>query len=42
MTIDVFKDELILLADAGEMLPEPPSVTTINRWWKRGIRGVVL
>ena len=42
MPIDPIDDELIPLPDVPKLLPKPVSLTTLQRWWKYGIRGVRL
>ena len=32
-------DDWIPLAKLGKLLPEKPSLSSLNRWWLRGIRG---
>lgn len=39
---DIFSEDLLAIADAAKELPERPHCSTMQRWHKRGIRGVKL
>lgn len=42
MTIDFKTETLIPLSKAGEELPGGRHLSTVNRWWRRGVRSVRL
>lgn len=39
MAIDIEFETLITLSEASRRLPNHPSVTTLWRWWQRGVKG---
>ena len=42
MSIDLSSEHLITLAEAVKVLPGRPHISTIWRWWARGVRGIRL
>lgn len=40
--IDLTTETALTLREAGEESPGKPHRTTIDRWWRRGVRGVRL
>jgi hypothetical protein len=37
--IDIEKEHLLLLSEAHEAVPGRPHVSTLIRWWRRGLKG---
>jgi hypothetical protein len=40
--IDIETEQLCLLAEATKCVPGNPHISTLIRWWKRGVKGVKL
>jgi hypothetical protein len=40
--IDLQTEQLLLLANACDVVPGRPHVSTLIRWWRDGVRGVKL
>jgi hypothetical protein len=40
--IDIETEQLCLLAEAAKCVPGNPHISTLIRWWKRGVKGVIL
>lgn len=42
MPIDITSETVISLAEAAQSLPGRPSITTLWRWYARGVKGIKL
>ena len=42
MTIDVESETLLTFSQAARQIPGRPGISTIHRWWRRGVRGIKL
>lgn len=42
MAVDILNEDVVSLNDAAKILPNRPHVSTMWRWYKRGVRGIRL
>jgi hypothetical protein len=42
MSVDILSEAIVSLAEAAKIIPTRPDVSTLWRWYRRGVRGIRL